>query len=83
MRTALRKIGNSTGVVVPKAVLTEIAAKAGDAFEVGVEEGRIVLAPVRKKVRNGWAEAAEAIAAADDAADFRSFANDDDDQIEW
>jgi len=76
-------MGNSTGVIVPKVVLTELAAKAGDAFEIGVEEGRIVLAPTGANVRAGWAEAAEAISAADETADFRAFANDDDALLKW
>jgi antitoxin MazE len=60
MRTALRKMGNSTGMIVPKALLTEMGVAAGTAIELRVENGRLVGDPVRK-VREGWAEAAASL----------------------
>ena len=83
MRTALRKMGNSTGVIVPKAVLAELEVRAGDALEMQVEEGKIVLAPVGKKVREGWEQAAKAIAATDEDMGFLDFANDEDAELTW
>ncbi len=84
MRTALRRMGNSTGMIVPKPILTEIGAAAGAAFEISVENGRIVLAPLAEHPRAGWAEAAQAIGAEDDgAAEWRSFAKDEDDALQW
>jgi antitoxin MazE len=67
MRTALRKMGNSAGMIVPKAVLSELGSRIGEEFEIGVEAGRIVAAPVRAAVRSGWAEAAALIGAEADA----------------
>jgi antitoxin MazE len=83
MRTALRKMGNSSGVIIPKAILNALGAAEGDPMDVNVEEGRIVLAPVRGGTRAGWAAAAEAIAADDDAADWRRFGNDGDASLTW
>ena len=75
MRTALRKMGNSTGVIVPKAVLAELEVRAGDALELQVDEGKIVLAPIGKKVRERWEEAAKAVGESDDTS-FLDFADD-------
>ena len=84
MRTALRKMGNSAGMIVPKAVLSEIGSEIGEEFEIGVEGGRIVAAPVRSAVRAGWSEAARALAeAGDDAPAWPEFANDDDSDLKW
>ena len=43
-RTALRRMGNSTGMIVPKAVLAALGAEAGQALDIGVEDGRLVAA---------------------------------------
>lgn len=43
-RTALRKMGNSTGMIVPKAILAQLGAKAGEPLDVSVENGRLVAA---------------------------------------
>ena len=68
MRTALRKMGNSAGMIVPKAILTELGSAIGEDFDIKVEGGRIVAAPVRGMVRAGWAEAATLIGAEPDPA---------------
>ena len=43
-RTALRRMGNSTGMIVPKAVLAALGAQAGEPLDIGVEDGRLVAA---------------------------------------
>ena len=43
-RTALRRMGNSTAMIVPKAVLVAMGATAGEPMDVGVENGRLVAA---------------------------------------
>jgi antitoxin MazE len=43
-RTALRKMGNSTGMIVPKAILAELGARAGEPMDLRVEGGRMVAA---------------------------------------
>jgi antitoxin MazE len=44
-RTALRRMGNSTGMIVPKVVLAELGAREGQALDIRVEQGRLVAAP--------------------------------------
>ncbi len=54
MQTAVRKLGNSAGVIIPKSVLAELGLTAGDAVDLRMEDGRIILAPVRRPTRAGW-----------------------------
>jgi antitoxin MazE len=68
MQTAVRKLGNSAGVIIPKSVLAELGLSAGDAVDLRLESGRLILAPVRRPSRAGWADASRAIAAAGDDA---------------
>jgi antitoxin MazE len=60
MRAKLVRIGNSRGVRLPKAMIEE--AGLGDDLELTVRDGEIVIARVKKKVREGWAEAARHMA---------------------
>ena len=84
MRTALRKMGNSAGMIVPKAILGELGSAIGEEFEIAVEGGRIVAAPVRAEVRAGWSDAARGIAeAGDDAPAWPDLANDADETLTW
>ena len=46
LQSAVRKMGNSSGVIIPKPFLAEIGAKAGDVVDIMVESGRIVIAPL-------------------------------------
>jgi antitoxin MazE len=84
MRTALRKMGNSAGMIVPRAILDELGGAIGEELELKVENGRLVAAPVRGGLRAGWAEAAQALAdAGDDAPVWPDFANDEDGALTW
>ncbi len=84
MRTAVRKLGNSAGVIIPKAVLSELGLSAGDAVDLRLENGHLILAPVRQPRRAGWAEASRAIAAAaDDAPVWPEFGNASDADLRW
>lgn len=78
-------MGNSVGMIVPKAVLQEIGLTVGATMDVRVEEGKVVATPMRK-VREGWAEDAERVAAAgltEEEADWMAFGNDDDSELTW
>ena len=68
MRVALRKMGNSVGVIVPKPLLKELGAAAGTPFDMCIEDGRIVATPLRRR-RERWAKAAAAVAAAQEDSD--------------
>lgn len=85
MQTALRKMGNSVGMIVPKAILKELGATAGTAMDLRVENGQVVAKPVRHP-REGWAEAAALIGAeplTQEEEDWLTFGNDGDDELTW
>lgn len=63
MSSAIRKIGNSAGVILPKPVLDTLGAKLGDRIEFVAEAGRVYLSPITADPREGWEEAAKEIAA--------------------
>jgi putative addiction module antidote len=44
----LRKIGNSTGVILPKELLDRLGVSSGDDFDVEENEGSIRLVPARR-----------------------------------
>lgn len=78
-------MGNSVGMIVPKAVLQEIGLTVGATMDVRVEEGKVVATPIRK-VREGWAEDAALVAAAgltEEEAEWMAFGNDDDGELTW
>ena len=84
MRIALRKMGNSSGVIIPKPFLAEIGAQSGDALDIAVEDGRIVIAPVAHRPREGWADASRALTeAGDDGLAWPEFANTGDETLTW
>jgi antitoxin component of MazEF toxin-antitoxin module len=61
-------MGNSVGMIVPKAILRELGATAGTAIDLRVEDGGMFVKPVRQP-REGWAEGAAAVAAAEEDPD--------------
>ena len=84
MRAAVRKLGNSSGVIIPKPLLEEAGVAVGDAVDMTFEEGRIVLVPVQRRPRAGWADASRHIAeAGDDALAWPEFGNLDDETLDW
>ena len=84
MLSALRKMGNSTGLIVPKAVLREAGVESGTTLDLVVENGRIIASPVRDDPRAGWAEAAAALADEPDTlADWRALPNEGDVELTW
>ena len=85
MRTALRKMGNSTGVILPRAILGQVGLASGAIMDVSVEGERVVLSPIPQERRSGWAEAAAAIGPSDDAeaSAWQSFGNEGDANLRW
>ncbi|HWD59302.1 MAG TPA: AbrB/MazE/SpoVT family DNA-binding domain-containing protein [Stellaceae bacterium] len=80
----MRKLGNSSGVIIPKSLLDEAGVAAGDALDMTLEEGKIVLAPVASQPRASWANAARAIAeVGDDALVWPEFGNAGDEDLTW
>lgn len=63
MNIALRKLGNSQAVIIPKAVLQQLGLP--ESFDMAVVDNKIILSKP-KTVRAGWAESAEQLAMAND-----------------
>jgi antitoxin MazE len=82
MRTVIRKLGNSQGVIIPKPLLAQAGLE--HEAEMVVENGAIVLRRPERRAREGWAQASQAIAAAgDDALVWPEFPNEGDTELEW
>lgn len=51
MRTSLRKVGNSRGIIIPSTLLA--ACEMGDEVEIRLEGKNLLICPV-KAPREGW-----------------------------
>ena len=84
MRAAVRKLGNSSGVIIPKSLLRDLGVEVGDPVEMTLEGGRIVLIPIKRRARADWAEASQRIAdAGDDSPVWPEFGNVEDETLIW
>lgn len=82
MKAAIRKLGNSQGVIIPKPILAQVGLV--DEAVMTIENDALVLRPVRQSRRDGWAEASRRIAdSGDDALVWPEFANADDARLKW
>lgn len=83
MKTAIRKMGNSQGVLIPKPFLTQIGMDVGD-VEINIENDAIVIRKLATKPRDGWAESSKKISATgDDKLLIPEFSNEDDKELVW
>lgn len=81
MKTPLRFLGNSKGVIIPKPMLVEMGFE--DEVDMTIEGDALVIRKPRKP-RAGWAEASKEIAAAgDDVLVIPEFGNTEDEKFEW
>ena len=84
MKTAIRKVGNSHAVIIPKPLLAEIGAKPEDHVDMTVQSGKIVITPIRKRPRQRWAEDSKALAAAGEARlVWPELGNEADEDLKW
>ena len=82
MRIAIRKLGNSQGVIIPKPLLEQAGLKRE--ADMQIENGAIVLRPPRKRRRQGWADASRKISAGgDDRLVWPEFGNEGDADLKW
>jgi antitoxin MazE len=82
MEVAIRKMGNSQGVLIPKPILAQIGLE--ERADLQVRDGVIEIRPLRCNPREGWAEDARRLAAqGDDALVWPEFANEGDDKLVW
>lgn len=80
----IRSIGNSKGVVLPKPLLAQVGLEDAVGAQLTVENGAIVLRKVSPPAREGWAQAAQKIAAhGNDHLVMGEFGNDDDAEHVW
>ena len=84
MEIAIRNIGNSKGVVIPKLLLAQAGLEGESTALIQVVKGSIVLSKSSKPLRAGWAEAAAAVCA---HGNFNlmmgEFGNADDAELRW
>jgi antitoxin MazE len=82
MEVAIRKMGNSQGVLIPKPILAQVGL-AGSA-DMQVRDGVIEIRPVRRNPREGWAEDARRLAKqGGDELVWPELANEGDDELVW
>jgi antitoxin MazE len=84
MQVILRKIGNSSAVIIPKPFLKHLGTKVGDHLDLSLKKDHLILSLAKPHRRAGWAEAAKQIAQSGaDALIWPEFANTDDQGLKW
>ena len=84
MQTSLRKMGNSTGMIVPRALLNELQADVGTTIELKVEDGKLIATPASVNPRAGWAEDAAALGdETEEEMEWSRFGNEADADLKW
>ncbi len=82
MEVAIRKMGNSQGVLIPKPLLAQLGLEGS--ADLQVRNGVIEIRPVRRNPREGWADDAKKLAAAGEGiAVWPEFANEGDRDLAW
>jgi antitoxin MazE len=82
MEVAIRKMGNSQGVLIPKPILAQLGLEG--TADLQVRDGVIEIRPVRRNPREGWAEDARRLAEqGGEALVWPDFANEADNQLVW
>lgn len=82
MRVAIRTMGNSKGVLIPKPILEQTGLL--DAADLQVINGVIEIRPLTLNPRRGWAQDSQRVAQdQDDALVWPEFGNADDAALQW
>lgn len=82
MEVAIRKMGNSRGVLIPKPILAQVGLEGS--ADLQVRDGVIEIRPVRRNPREGWAEDAQRLAEqGGDALVWPELANEGDGKLTW
>ena len=82
MEVAIRKMGNSQGVLIPKPILNQLGL-SGSA-DLQVRAGVIEIRPVCRNPREGWADDARRLAeSGGDGLVWPEFANEADAELVW
>ena len=82
MEVAIRKMGNSQGVLIPKPILAQLGLEG--TADLQVRDGVIEIRAIRRNPREGWAEDARRLAGqGGDALVWPKVANQGDDELVW
>lgn len=82
MQVAIRRMGNSQGILIPKPILAQVGM--GDKADLQVRDGVIEIRPVQANPREGWAEDARRVAeSGDDKLVWPEFGNEGDGELSW
>lgn len=82
IEVSIRQIGNSQGIVIPKAILEQIGLTTS--AEMAIQGDTLILRKPQKSVRAGWADEAQRIAQKnEDTLVLGEFTNDDDEGLNW
>ncbi|MDE2082530.1 MAG: AbrB/MazE/SpoVT family DNA-binding domain-containing protein [Burkholderiales bacterium] len=82
MEVAIRKMGNSQGVLIPKPILLQLGLQG--TADLQVRDGVIEIRAVRRNPREGWADDARRLAQqGGDVLGGPALANADDDAWVW
>jgi antitoxin MazE len=82
VEVAIRKMGNSQGVLIPKPILTQIGL--GGTADLQIRNGVIEIRAVRRNPREGWADDARRLAEqGGDALVWPEVANEGDSELVW
>lgn len=82
MQVAIRTMGNSKGVLIPKPILEQTGLR--DLADLQVVDGVIEIRPLKRNPREGWATDSARIAQQDgDALAWPEFANENDASLQW
>jgi antitoxin MazE len=82
MQVAIRKMGNSQGILIPEPILSQVGIEG--TADLQVKNGVIEIRPVKRNPREGWAKDSQAIALAnDDQLVWPGFANKGDAGLVW
>ena len=82
MEVAIRKMGNSQGVLIPKPILAQVGLEG--TADLQVRNGVIEIRPLHRNPREGWGEdARRLVERGDDAPVWPEFPNAGDDELVW
>ncbi len=82
MKVAIRTMGNSKGILIPKPILEQTGLQ--DAADLQVKNGVIEIRPLKRSPREGWAVDSQRIAeSGDDALVWPDFGNTGDADLKW
>lgn len=82
MKVAIRKMGHSQGVLIPKPILAQVGLEG--TADLQVRDGVIEIRPGHRNPREGWADDARRLAGAGgDVLVWPELANEGDDELVW